>query len=510
MDHVVTACGKEVPKMIHGKFTVKRFTALCITLMLAAGMLGGMGGAADHQTDTYENSLESLKIQQKALDEKIDEAQAEIDKQKDNIEAQKAKYTAVKAKIANVEDQLVQNEDAMVELDTRLREARAELEVRNEEIVKLREDFMLRLKTMYLAGGTNSYENVLVNSADFYDVLMRLELVKRVAEHDDDALDELMEKKRAIEAVQAEIEESAAKLKEQTSQYSAMRDELNAEKQELAKVIEDADGKLDTLALDKAALELRASQLEEQQRTTTTARTTAEESKAHESRSEEKQTVTEGAKTTTAGTDAPANTEAGKKTTTASEKPAETKKTTTATEKVTEPVTETTTEKVTETEPPVVTEPPVTETEPPVSTTEPYVEPEPEPEPIPADDSRQSKIDTVMEYARSNVGGAYVWAGSSFRATDCSGLVMLSYAQIGINMPHLASMQAEYGTAVSYDQLQEGDLVFFGSGYDIYHVAIYNGNGRIVHAANTNDGIIFSDLASFAQYNPIYCMRRII
>jgi cell wall-associated NlpC family hydrolase len=289
-----------------------------------------------------------------------------------------------------------------------------------------------------------------------------------------------------------------------------MRDELNAEKQELAKVIEDADGKLDTLALDKAALELRASQLEEQQRTTTTARTTAEESKAHESRSEEKQTVTEGAKTTTAGTDAPANTEAGKKTTTASEKPAETKKTTTATEKVTEPVTETTTEKVTETEPPVVTEPPVTETEPPVSTTEPYVEPEPEPEPIPADDSRQSKIDTVMEYARSNVGGAYVWAGSSFRATDCSGLVMLSYAQIGINMPHLASMQAEYGTAVSYDQLQEGDLVFFGSGYDIYHVAIYNGNGRIVHAANTNDGIIFSDLASFAQYNPIYCMRRII
>ena len=140
MEHVVTACGKEVPKMIHGKFTVKRFTALCITLMLAAGMLGGMGGAADHQTDTYENSLESLKIQQKALDEKIDEAQAEIDKQKDNIEAQKAKYTAVKAKIANVEDQLVQNEDAMVELDTRLREARAELEVRNEEIVKLRED----------------------------------------------------------------------------------------------------------------------------------------------------------------------------------------------------------------------------------------------------------------------------------------------------------------------------------------------------------------------------------
>lgn len=515
MEHVVNACGKEVPKMIHGKSTVKRAAALCLTLALTVGILGGMGGAdaafsgaADRQPDTYESELESLKAQQKALDKKIEEAQAEIDKQKDDIEAQKAKYTAVKAKIDNVEDQLMKNEDAMVELDSRLREARAELEVKNEEIEQLRDEFMGRLKSMYLAGGTTSYENVLINSADFYDVLMRLELVKRVAEHDNDALDELMEKKRAIEAVQAEIEESAAKLKEQTSQYSAMRDELNAEKQELAKIIEDADGKLDTLALDKAALELRASQLEEQQKTTTTSRTTAEDGKAPESGSEEKKNVTEGAKTTTAVSEATAKTESGKKTTTTTEKPAETRKTATTTEQVTEPVTETTTERVTETEAPIVTEPPVTETEPVITTTEPYVEPEPEPTPV--DDSRQAKIDIVMDYARSNVGGAYVWAGSSFRATDCSGLVMLSYAQIGINLPHLASLQAGYGTAVSYDELQEGDLVFFGSGYDIYHVAIYNGNGRIVHAANSNDGIIFSDLASFAQYNPIYCMRRII
>ena len=87
---------------------------------------------------------------------------------------------------------------------------------------------------------------------------------------------------------------------------------------------------------------------------------------------------------------------------------------------------------------------------------------------------------------------------------------MLSYSQIGIEMPHLAELQAQYGTEVSYDELQEGDLVFFGSAGNVYHVAIYNGNGRIVHAANSDDGIIFSDLASFSASNPIYCLRRII
>lgn len=520
--------------MIYKKYTVKKLIALCLSLTLTAGFIGAGGtdsvfrGAADRQPDAYESELDSLKAQQKALDKKIEEAQAEIDKQKDDLEALKEKYTAVKAKIDNVEEQLAKNEDAMVDIDTKLRESRAALDEKNAEIEELRTKFLARLKTMYIAGGENTYENVLVNSADFFDVLMRVELVKRVAEHDNEALDELMTKKREIEAVQAEIEESSEKLKEQTLQYSTMRDELRAEKESLSKIIEESDGKLDTLALDKAAMELRASQLTDEYdsayskaHTTTTApevkgtpsdengESAAKQPAGTSAAQKEAKTATttvkaeESAKTSTTTKKAEEST---KTTTTTAEKTEETKKTTTT-------VTEKQTEPPAETEPPVTeTEPPVTETDPPE--TEPDVEPEPQPEPEPApyDDSRQSKIDTVMDYARSNVGGAYVWGGASYRATDCSGLVMLSYSQIGINMPHLASMQADYGTPVNYDELQEGDLVFFSDGgiSDIYHVAIYNGNGRIVHAANSDDGIIFSDLASFSMYNRIICMRRII
>ena len=110
------------------------------------------------------------------------------------------------------------------------------------------------------------------------------------------------------------------------------------------------------------------------------------------------------------------------------------------------------------------------------------------------------------------VGGRYVFGGSSFGATDCSGLVMLSYAQIGISLPHKASSQAGYGTSVSYDNMKPGDLIFFGgSSYSsIYHVAMYIGDGRMVHAENENTGIVISNVASFSKYNNITCIKRLI
>ena len=119
---------------------------------------------------------------------------------------------------------------------------------------------------------------------------------------------------------------------------------------------------------------------------------------------------------------------------------------------------------------------------------------------------------TVIEYAKGMVGGSYVWAGEQYGATDCSGLVMLSYAQIGINLPHLASMQAEYGSDVARSDIQPGDLVFFGYGdySSIYHVAMYIGDGKIVHAESTDTGIVISYLDSVAQYNNITCIKRLI
>jgi cell wall-associated NlpC family hydrolase len=81
-------------------------------------------------------------------------------------------------------------------------------------------------------------------------------------------------------------------------------------------------------------------------------------------------------------------------------------------------------------------------------------------------------------------GDAYVWGGTKPGGFDCSGLTMWSYAQAGVTLPRTSRAQFGAGRSVSKDQLQPGDLLFYGSSAaSIHHVAMYIGNGNIVHAS---------------------------
>ena len=80
-------------------------------------------------------------------------------------------------------------------------------------------------------------------------------------------------------------------------------------------------------------------------------------------------------------------------------------------------------------------------------------------------------------------------------AVDCSAFTSTIYSRVaGVSIPRTSGSQAAAGRTVSFDQLQPGDLVFYSGGGRINHVAIYIGNGKIVHAANPAVGIIISDL----------------
>lgn len=99
---------------------------------------------------------------------------------------------------------------------------------------------------------------------------------------------------------------------------------------------------------------------------------------------------------------------------------------------------------------------------------------------------------SLCNYACQFVGNPYVWGGTSLtNGADCSGFVMSVFAKYGVYLPHSSSSQAYCGTSISSSQMQPGDLVFYGSG-GINHVAIYIGNGMIVHAANTRRGIVLN------------------
>jgi uncharacterized protein YgiM (DUF1202 family) len=107
-------------------------------------------------------------------------------------------------------------------------------------------------------------------------------------------------------------------------------------------------------------------------------------------------------------------------------------------------------------------------------------------------DVRVALVDFALQY----VGGKYVWGGTSLtKGVDCSGFTMKVYEQFGIYLPHSSSGQAGYGTSVSASEAKPGDLFFYGrSGVKgIGHVGIYIGNGQIVHASNSRDGIKISN-----------------
>ena len=100
---------------------------------------------------------------------------------------------------------------------------------------------------------------------------------------------------------------------------------------------------------------------------------------------------------------------------------------------------------------------------------------------------------SLVQYACQFIGNPYVWGGTSLtKGADCSGFVLSVFANYGISLPHSSSAQSNSGTKISADEAQPGDLFFYGNGRSINHVAIYIGNGQVVHASSPKSGIKIS------------------
>ena len=122
----------------------------------------------------------------------------------------------------------------------------------------------------------------------------------------------------------------------------------------------------------------------------------------------------------------------------------------------------------------------------------------------------QTAGDKIASYAKKYVGYNYASGGTTpSNGFDCSGFVYYVYNACGYSLSRLCSIQAKTGTEVSKSNLIPGDLVFFnnGSNGSIGHVAIYVGNGIIVHAANTRRGVT-TDTINSGYYNTYYYTAR--
>ena len=115
--------------------------------------------------------------------------------------------------------------------------------------------------------------------------------------------------------------------------------------------------------------------------------------------------------------------------------------------------------------------------------------------------AKLKKGQDLIGFAKQFVGNPYVYGGTSLtNGTDCSGFVKGVYRQFGISLPRTSYAQRSVGEKVSYDEMQAGDIVCYSG-----HVALYMGNGKIVHAANERDGIKISDV----DYATIITIRRV-
>lgn len=108
-----------------------------------------------------------------------------------------------------------------------------------------------------------------------------------------------------------------------------------------------------------------------------------------------------------------------------------------------------------------------------------------------------SSADKLIARAKQFIGTPYKWGGTGPLGFDCSGFTQFLYRELGIDLPRISAQQSSSGKRVGIDQLRPGDLVLWdnssrNNGAD--HVAIYIGNGQVIHAPKPGDAVKISTI----------------
>lgn len=102
----------------------------------------------------------------------------------------------------------------------------------------------------------------------------------------------------------------------------------------------------------------------------------------------------------------------------------------------------------------------------------------------------------ICQYAKEFLGNPYVWGGTSLtKGADCSGYVLSVFKKYGVKLPRTSREQANCGTTIKVSEAKPGDLIFYGNGKTINHVAIYIGGGQVIHASSPKTGIKISNVS---------------
>ena len=261
------------------KTAVKRFAAAATAVIISFGMLTNSGTLPVKQTvaqaestemkenkkniSNAESKLKELEEKQKKLDKKIKSTSGDIKAEKENQEAISEQIDTVQSTILQLSNSIAETSKKISALEKSIKETQLQVDEKKSEIYKGVGDFKERVRLMYI-NGTGSYSDILIGATDFYDMLMKVELVKKVAAHDNQMIDNLIslkdqyeKEKEKLESSRKELETSKANLEEKKKKQQEQKEKLDglfAESKEAQKQLE----------IDKAAYEKNKSKVKKE------------------------------------------------------------------------------------------------------------------------------------------------------------------------------------------------------------------------------------------------------
>lgn len=251
-------------------FTFKRVIAcaaavvICMTAFASAGsgvVSTEIAAAESTEMKKNKNNISDTKSKLSELEKKQAELDEKIAQTKDNISTEKENQAAIQEQIDTVQETIMTLENSIADLNIEisgLEDSIAQKEIqiaeKKQEIEDGVQDFKSRIRTMYVAG-SSSYSDILIGATDFYDMLMKIELVKRVAEHDDNMIDNLIDLKKRYEADEADLNAEKADLEKTKADLQEQEDAHQKQKDKLEELFAQSEEYIAMLAADQENFE---------------------------------------------------------------------------------------------------------------------------------------------------------------------------------------------------------------------------------------------------------------
>ncbi len=241
---------------ISGKLKKLLATILSVTVSISF-FTYSMGEPVEVEAKT----LSELQQEQKAIQNKLATVNSNIAASKNNIKKEQEYQAAISEKIELTEENILIITAQIDELNNTIAGLETDIENQEKDIEEKLGLFKKRLRSMYMSGG-NSYASVLSGSTDFYDLLTRMELVERVAEHDDKMIDDLNKMLDSLEETKAQVEEKKVEAEDVKAEYEVQKAELNSAYEQSSSQQQKLEREYQEYLKNKAALDKEAEEAE--------------------------------------------------------------------------------------------------------------------------------------------------------------------------------------------------------------------------------------------------------